>query len=86
MFNRSQDTDIKSKLDGIQSRLRQCESARNDRYKCFGRWIPDVLAEIDKAHKKGLFHQKPRGPLGWFDYNIMFYINLVNKLKTKCNI
>ncbi|KAK7485360.1 hypothetical protein BaRGS_00023459 [Batillaria attramentaria] len=46
------------------SNLQTLQSARSNRLKRFGAWVPSAIAKIDEWHRQGRFHQKPRGPLG----------------------
>ncbi|KAJ8274738.1 hypothetical protein COCON_G00093630 [Conger conger] len=53
------DTDIKRRA------LRGLEASRTDRIKRFGEQMPNLLAAIDEAFRKGHFRKKPVGPLGY---------------------
>lgn len=48
----------------VQHEISQLERGRVDRARRFGESVPDILLQIEEAHKRGKFVKKPRGPLG----------------------
>ena len=61
---RAEEKDVGSRLEKSKRHLRDLESSRSNRLKRFGGWVPDLLEKIEIAHKRGQFHEKPRGPFG----------------------
>ncbi|XP_067678031.1 structural maintenance of chromosomes protein 6-like isoform X2 [Haliotis asinina] len=55
---------LQDKQDSDKQQLKMLMAARSDRLKRFGQFIPNIAKRIDEFHRKGYFHEKPRGPLG----------------------
>ncbi|XP_048256019.1 structural maintenance of chromosomes protein 6-like isoform X1 [Haliotis rufescens] len=55
---------IQDKQDSDRQQLKMLMAARSDRLKRFGQFIPNITKRIDEFHRKGYFHERPRGPLG----------------------
>lgn len=51
-------------LDHCKHSLHTLSSARSNRLKRFGDWVPNVIAKIEEWHQLGRFHRKPLGPIG----------------------
>ena len=49
-------------LHHIERNMRTMESARQDRMRVFGPWVPQLLEEIRRNRSR--FRQMPKGPLG----------------------
>ncbi|XP_077474475.1 structural maintenance of chromosomes protein 6 [Stigmatopora argus] len=52
-------------LDTSEKNVRMMEASRSNRLQRFGEYMPRLLYDIQEAHKRGQFKQKPRGPLGY---------------------
>ncbi|XP_076440367.1 structural maintenance of chromosomes protein 6-like isoform X2 [Babylonia areolata] len=50
--------------DNSERNLQTLMSARENRFKRFGSWVPSAMAKINEWCRQGKFHKKPRGPLG----------------------
>lgn len=63
-YYRQEINTLRQQLDSNERKLRTFESSRSNYQKRFGEWVPDALMKIDAAFRRGVFSQKPRGPLG----------------------
>jgi chromosome segregation ATPase len=49
----------------IEGKIKNLEDSKRNRVCLFGQQVPDMLREIDSAHRKGAFKGgKPVGPIG----------------------
>lgn len=56
--------DLKRQKAAVEKKLKDIQSAGSDVLRRFGAWMPQLVREIEEKHRKGQFHQMPRGPLG----------------------
>ena len=55
---------LKSNESKMTKTLQGLNAAKNDKFKRFGAYVPNILKSIDEHCKRGTFHQRPRGPIG----------------------
>ncbi|XP_041357126.1 structural maintenance of chromosomes protein 6-like isoform X2 [Gigantopelta aegis] len=55
---------MQQNINQIKTQLQTLNAAKGNRLKRFGAYIPNVLKKIDEFTQKGLFHKKPKGPIG----------------------
>lgn len=48
----------------LEKELTELRGQQSNVFTVYGPWVPEVLKQIDIAHKKGMFSAKPVGPLG----------------------
>ena len=53
-------------ITDMKRHLQTLEGSRSNRLKRFGAFMPQLIQKIDDAHKRGVFHQKPVGPVGMY--------------------
>lgn len=73
---RHDERDKQREKDTCERNLRTLMSARNDRIRRFGAWVPSALAKVDEWHRQHKFHKKPRGPLGKMRRVVLCYWEL----------
>lgn len=61
---KTEEESVTEQLRHIRADLRDLTGSRTDRYRLFGQEIPRLVAEVNKAHQRGEFKEKPRGPIG----------------------
>lgn len=61
-----EETAIKTKCSRLEKELIELRGQQSNVFTVYGPWVPEVLKQIDIAHKKGMFSAKPVGPLGAF--------------------
>jgi len=65
LYNFSQEFQaLKSNESKTTKTLQGLKAAKNDKFKRFGAYVPNILRSIDEHCKGGTFHQRPRGPIG----------------------
>lgn len=57
---------IRTKCSRLEKELTELRGQQSNVFTVYGPWVPEVLKQIDIAHKKGMFSAKPVGPLGAF--------------------
>ena len=57
-------TDARNKVDGVQRQLRDLQGSRKDKLTLFGSWVPELCQRIEQAARRGRFHYPPVGPIG----------------------
>lgn len=50
--------------DATEQELQGLQGQQTNQFTVYGQWVPQLLREIDTAHKKNMFLKKPVGPLG----------------------
>ena len=61
-LGRRQVSSLSHKISEQQATIRRLQSARTDRLRGFGEWMPQLIQAINQAGKQ--FSQKPIGPIG----------------------
>jgi len=61
---RGEEQDLKRKLEAMKKRLLEYESSGGSDLGKFSSFMPELVQQIDEAHRRGKFSEKPRGPLG----------------------
>ncbi|XP_014665142.1 PREDICTED: structural maintenance of chromosomes protein 6-like [Priapulus caudatus] len=61
---RREEQGLRELVDRTKRDLRDLEESKTDRFRIYGQWVPQLIREVENAHKQGKFHQKPRGPIG----------------------
>ena len=59
-----EEQNLRYRLSDAGSKLQKLEASRSSELRRFGTWMPTLIQHIDEAHRRGKFHQKPRGPIG----------------------
>jgi len=59
----SEEQNLRRQLSDIGNKLQRLEASRTSELRRFGAWMPELVKRIDEAHRRGKFHQKPRGPV-----------------------
>lgn len=59
-----EEQNLRRRIADAGSKLQKLESSRTSDLCRFSPWMPTLVKRIDEAHRKGRFHQKPRGPVG----------------------
>ena len=83
---RSEVTDLRRNVEAGRRRLKELEGSRDDRLKRYGQHIPVIMGKIETACRRGLFHAKPRGPIGMpHDYfHFLLLISYCSNLSSSC--